>query len=106
MASADHPPRDVLGIRHPSPHAQGKNRQGRGLSAGGRYAMGRVVAELQGQPGDEGQTVGLTGPELAMGLGVRTCEADQMAMSAWRAGLVQFDVVGGDLVFRLLPGQG
>lgn len=89
---------DVYNVAHPRPRSP-QQVLGKTARGGGKYQAVRIVRALAAEADDDG----LTAAELALGLGIRKQEAALMCGSAWRTGLVVFNVVGGESIYRLTP---
>lgn len=100
MGAADHLDQRHIGVRHPRP-SPAAWRVGKAQSAGGRFSYRRVIEALKADEA-AGHTDGMNADELAAVLGVANSWALKMAWSCWMAGLVQFDIELGDIVFRLV----
>lgn len=85
-------------IRHPSPNGYLRGRQGwRGGTTHGRWSAERLVVLLK-----QVYPEVLTSAHLARELQVSTYQAEQMALTAWRNGQVEFKVGLFDLEWRAI----
>ena len=89
---------DVYNIAHPQPKSP-RLTLGRTARGGGKYSAIRIAEALAAEDDEEGLTVA----ELSIGLRIRRHDVALMCVSAWRNGLVVFDVIGGESIYRLTP---
>ena len=86
-------------IRHPAPNGYLRGRQGwRGGTVHGRWSAERVVSLLSHVHPNT-----MTGAQLARALEAPPYIVDQMALTAWRNGRVEFAVGTFDLLYRAIP---
>lgn len=98
--SSTHPVTMVLDVRHPRPKPATAGRR-RPQGGHGRYCMSRAVQALRDE-GEDGYTLGLTAEEVGLRLGLPTHFAERLCWSAWMGGLLVFDIIDTDIVYRLI----